>query len=308
VALDRQTIERRDFPIARRGYDIEAVDAHLEAVADAVEALGAGQPRARVESLASSASEQVRAIIEAAEHSAAEIGREADLESRRIRQDAREGAEQVRVEAVRQARDHVQRVAEAARATLERVQALDQELGGLLETVRGGAGRVAGDLGMLEASVAVLQSVADAAPAPPAPAPPKDAPASPAPLQRPVAAQDGPALPDVPPEAAAAAAEALPAAGDPVGGATPAAPSEAPVGAVVQERTRRRRARPAPDAGSGGAVAPAASDETEGARLIALNLALNGAPRDEAERHLRETYDLADPGALLDDVYSRIGK
>ena len=33
MELDRQTIERRDFPIARRGYDPAAVDAHLQALA-----------------------------------------------------------------------------------------------------------------------------------------------------------------------------------------------------------------------------------------------------------------------------------
>src|SRR6202022_524794 len=40
LALDRQTIEKKDFPIARRGYEAEAVDAHLQGVADEVETLG----------------------------------------------------------------------------------------------------------------------------------------------------------------------------------------------------------------------------------------------------------------------------
>lgn len=39
MALDRQTIEKRDFPIGPRGYDREAVDAHLAAVADEVDEL-----------------------------------------------------------------------------------------------------------------------------------------------------------------------------------------------------------------------------------------------------------------------------
>src|SRR3984957_5357910 len=33
VELDRQGIERRDFPIVRRGYDPASVDAHLRALA-----------------------------------------------------------------------------------------------------------------------------------------------------------------------------------------------------------------------------------------------------------------------------------
>jgi DivIVA domain-containing protein len=32
--VDRDTIQRRDFPLGRRGYDPAAVDAHLRAVAD----------------------------------------------------------------------------------------------------------------------------------------------------------------------------------------------------------------------------------------------------------------------------------
>lgn len=41
MAIDRQSIERRDFPIARRGYDPASVDRHLAAIADAVEELQA---------------------------------------------------------------------------------------------------------------------------------------------------------------------------------------------------------------------------------------------------------------------------
>lgn len=41
MAFDRQAIERRDFPIARQGYDPASVDRHLAAVADAFEELQA---------------------------------------------------------------------------------------------------------------------------------------------------------------------------------------------------------------------------------------------------------------------------
>jgi DivIVA domain-containing protein len=62
------------------------------------------------------------------------------------------------------------------------------------------------------------------------------------------------------------------------------------------------------------APAPAAADpppalapdpDEAGARLIALNMALGGTPREETARYLAEHYALADPEALLDDVYSR---
>lgn len=39
MAFDRQSIERRDFPIARRGYDPASVDRHLSAIADAFDEL-----------------------------------------------------------------------------------------------------------------------------------------------------------------------------------------------------------------------------------------------------------------------------
>ena len=45
----------------------------------------------------------------------------------------------------------------------------------------------------------------------------------------------------------------------------------------------------------------------EGARLIALNMALNGTPRDETARYLEQNFELEDQDALLDEVYARVG-
>ena len=54
---------------------------------------------------------------------------------------------------------------------------------------------------------------------------------------------------------------------------------------------------------------PAASgDGHEGARVIALNMALNGASREETARYLDENFELDDPEALLDEVYARVGR
>ena len=57
--------------------------------------------------------------------------------------------------------------------------------------------------------------------------------------------------------------------------------------------------------------APAAGGEggdVEGARLIALNMALNGQSREETDRYLAENFDLSTTATrLLDDVYSRVG-
>jgi DivIVA domain-containing protein len=67
-------------------------------------------------------------------------------------------------------------------------------------------------------------------------------------------------------------------------------------------------AAPAPEAADAPAEAPpplAPDSDEAGARLIALNMALGGTPREETARYLAEHYALADPEALLDDVYSR---
>ena len=54
-------------------------------------------------------------------------------------------------------------------------------------------------------------------------------------------------------------------------------------------------------------VAEAGGDGAEGARLIALNMALNGTAREETATYLAENFDLDDPDSLLDDVYDRVG-
>jgi hypothetical protein len=51
-----------------------------------------------------------------------------------------------------------------------------------------------------------------------------------------------------------------------------------------------------------------ADGDDAGARLIALNMALNGSSREETEAYLAEYFDLTDPEALLDDVYARAGQ
>ena len=65
-------------------------------------------------------------------------------------------------------------------------------------------------------------------------------------------------------------------------------------------------AAPAEPAAPAVPAAPLDGDEA-GARLTALNMALGGTPREETARYLAEHYSLADPEALLDDVYERAG-
>jgi hypothetical protein len=77
-----------------------------------------------------------------------------------------------------------------------------------------------------------------------------------------------------------------------------AAPDPASVAEAEEEPSAEAEPGPAPQA---------ASTIPEGARLVALNMALSGTPRDETARYLRENYDLADPDPLLDDVYAKAG-
>lgn len=87
-------------------------------------------------------------------------------------------------------------------------------------------------------------------------------------------------------------------------------PGAAPVSPPVPESAPEAPPEAAVSAGGGYATGEteAPSDpDIEGARLIALNMALNGSPREEADRYLTENFpSLTDRAGLLDDVYSSI--
>jgi DivIVA domain-containing protein len=250
--MDRQSIERRDFSIGRRGYEPAEVDAHLRRVADEVESL----ETAERPGLAAAASDQVRSILEAAENIAAEIRRAAEESARRVTQEAARSAEETLSRTDVESREHVQRVSDAAQVLRQRVDAMQSELGALMESVRTGANRLAGDLTVLQRDMGALQT-AGGGPAP-----------VPVPEPAPVPAPAPEALP-----------EPTPVAVEP-----PPPPPE-----------------PEPP------VAPSNGDDAEGARLVALNMALSGTPREETDRYLAENFDLPDRDAILDEVYATLG-
>jgi DivIVA domain-containing protein len=274
VALERQSIEKKDFPIGRRGYDPEAVDAHLAQVAQEVDQLKTSSRR-RTETLASAASEQVRTIVEAAESSAAEIQRQAETEAQEIRAEAAEEAQATRQQASTQARDYVGRVSESTAGMLSRLDAMESELGALIESLRTGANRLTADLQLLESGMHEVRSSVEP-------------------------------RPQFEPEAGADGTDGF-SGGSGAGIAAPPQPSS--------------QAEPALDGGVGAepediypddadravdAAAEAPADETEGARLIALNMALNGTPREETQRYLSENFSLLDPEQLLNEVYASV--
>ena len=294
MSLDRQSIERRDFPIARRGYEIEAVDAHLASVADEYEEIARRGRPATGGGLASSAAEQVRMIVEAAEQSAADIERDAQLEARQLRQDAREEAERVRGDAGRQARDHVAHVAEVTRGLLDRVEAMDRELGGLLDGLRAGTQRLSADLSLLQGSV---EAVRTASAGGGATEPRRDEPAG-APA---AAALDGGRPAAAGAEDSHAGHEASPAtAQEPLPPEPEPEPEPVGAGAMAEgegvEPAAWEPERPAP------------AGERDGARMVALNMALNGVAREDTQHHLEHNFDLDDIESLLDEVYARAGR
>jgi DivIVA domain-containing protein len=275
VPLDRQAIEKRDFPIGRRGYDPAAVDAHLARLADEIEALHRQAKRRSGESLAQSASEQVRAIVHAAEASAEAIEQAAEQEAQQIRTEATRDAERTRADAIDRAQGHVGRVSEATSQMLQRVEGMQSELGPLVESLRTGANRVNADLSLLEVQMVELHS----------------------------AAAGEPPLPSGPPEASTTHPE-----------------DELPPTPEVEAFDTRALAREPDDAPLAAAPAPpvdletdepvaseAVEEDVDGARLIALNMALSGQSRAETDRYLAENFSLSDRARLLDEVYESIG-
>jgi len=407
MAMDRMNIEKRDFPIGRRGYEPEAVDAHLAVVAVEVEALkrqleaaqagapAAAQPAAEAEpaaaaqpaSLAAAASEHVRTIVEAAESSAAQINEQAQNEAAQIRHDAANDAESTREDAVTRSQEHLTKVSEGTAVMLQRVDAMEAELNALVESLRTGAARLNADIELLkgnmgdlpgatqplsaepaawstEAAPAVEQAAWTAEPAAEAAWTPEPAAeAAPAAEQaawtaEPVAevpaaewtpppAAEAPAADAAPAAEAAAwtldptpdaqpAAEAAPAAWtpEPAAEAVPEQPAQSQWGntAAVPEAAQPAAAEqpaqsqwgntaavpaeqtfpeavhevPAPEVASDAAAAGVPGADVEGARLIALNMALNGQSREETDRYLADNFDLADRASLLDEVYSTL--
>ena len=166
MALDRSSIQRSDFPTARRGYEPGAVDAHLRELADEVEGM-----RPSAQPVAAQASAQVQRIIEAAETT----------------------ADQLRSEAGEEAREHVHRVSTAARELLERLGTLEEELGTLIGRLREDAGRLSAELRSLEREVGEVAMVPGLA------VPELDL--EPEPEPEPEPAEPGPVLVDIEPSA-----------------------------------------------------------------------------------------------------------
>jgi hypothetical protein len=310
VELDRQSIEKRDFPIGRRGYDPAAVDAHLHALAAEVQELRYSLESRAGETLGSSAGTQVQGILEAAEATAADIEQKAAQDARETRAEADSDAADTRADAVARAQAHVAAVARATAVLSERVESMDGEASALVESLRAGASRLATDLEAVETNMAELYDAASGRGG----ATPGESPLglSPASVRDPVISQ-------VSADSTAAAPvrqghsefiPAAPASPAPAPAATPPAPAPPPAAAATPPLPSSAPSSPPPSSSpapprssepvSGG------SDDLDGARLIALNMALNGESRVATDRYLAEHYELTDRHKLLDEVFAAV--
>lgn len=282
--MDRDRIERRDFSTARRGYDPGEVAEHLHRVADEFERLE--RERRSTEGLGGAAAEQIRTIVDAAERSAAEIRERADAES----------AEQV--ERVQRATDRLLEQTSAAESELERLlEALRSEAGSLVDGLRSNVESVRAELGEIRDALPALGE----GPGRSGPVGAAAATAGETSTLEPDAATPEP---DV--EVAGEEDEELPAGEAPdefaVDESEPAAQREADAAetpATVTDAVEEPPGR--------GEEPPRAIAGSEGARLIALNMALNGTPREETARYLSENFTIEDQETVLDEVYARAG-
>jgi hypothetical protein len=204
------------------------------------------------QSAGAAAAERVRAVLEAAEQSAAELRAEA--------------AEEIEAQLAK-----AQAVAERLS---ERAHEIERALQGLAESVREELSALKADLEELravgEGMAAAREEAGEQAEVAAAPS----APAEKEPTE-PSAAEE-PAEPPAPDEPA-----------------EPPAADEPATEVIAEEEA----APPEP--------APSRAGQ-EGARVIALNMALGGSSREETAHYLSENFELDDPEALLDEVYSRV--
>jgi hypothetical protein len=76
------------------------------------------------------------------------------------------------------------------------------------------------------------------------------------------------------------------------------------VRADAEQRSSDAPGQQSPGSARASAVRSARSADVDGARLVALNMALEGNPRDETDRYLAEHFDIAERQTLLDEVYA----
>jgi DivIVA domain-containing protein len=276
--VDRDDIVRDDFPTVRRGYDPEAVRAHLRSVAAAFR-----EPSSSP--LAEKAADRVAAIVESAEKQAAEIEAEARSEAERIVSAART-----------EAKEQVDRAQDAVNRLVEKADELRSAVGRLGSDITSQVSAKAETPKAETPAPEVVPDQPEIVPEParvPEPTPPREPepqpPLTPEP-QPPPAPQPGPATVPEPQPPGPEARERRPSTED------------------LRAQLRGGDASEASRPGANGDEAPEPSGgeaDLAAARLVAMKMALEGASREEIGRHLDDNYELAYRDKLLDDVLAR---
>jgi outer membrane biosynthesis protein TonB len=311
--MEREQILRDDFPSVRKGWDPDAVRAHLRAVADSASGARGGAP------LADGAAERVRTVIAAAEELAAEISAEAQNNADRLLADARLEAERLLADAREQADARVEQARAAVEGLVSQADELRTKVGTLGEELAGTIRSSAASIGTGEPRAEVPgpavvpeptpppipEPTPDPVPEPtpdPVPEPTPDPVPEPTPEPSPEPTPDpGPPQPDLPD-----APDVEPPVPEP-DVTPPAADSTSTEDLIAQLRGGDGSAN---GSATNGSAAPAVSESDQAAaRLVAMNMALDGASREDIAAKLRDDFgDGVDHDAVLDDVLARAAR
>jgi hypothetical protein len=261
---------------------------------------------------------RVETVLDAAERAAVGIRQDAEEWARRYMEEARRRADDVASQRVSELTSLTDTLMERARAVAnqsdELLAALDEAGRRLLGSARG-----AGDASQPQPGPAPMPqqpapqaSVTASFPAPQQPYAPPGPPPPPAQAPPPAAAPPSSPLPPVPPRAQAPpqqapAPQAPPPMPEPTAApqgppppvAQPTAPAPPPPPAAGPEP-----ASPPPPVPAAPAPPPGRNDShvSEGARLLATQMAVAGSTRDEIAWRLREEFGIHDSTAILDEI------
>ena len=214
------------------------------------------------------AQEQLGNIVEGAQRSADALRRQAEAEAREIKESARRDAE---LRANENAAEQIARAEAAVASVMERVEALGLGVEEVQASIRERGEALADALGA--AAEPLLKTLEERASA--------------------LAAELALMGTGLAPASAARAAQREAAADE---------PDETDEDEDVQAESADGERGAGDDGGEDGVKGRAG---VERARLVALNMALAGTPREETERELRERFDLRDSASILDEVYER---
>ena len=292
--MEREEIVRDDFPTVRKGWSPEAVEAHLRAVADWVAATNS-RAKEKATPTADAASERVGAVLAAAESAAAELIEEAEAEAERIVIAARAEADQIRAAARTESEQAVDAASREASSRVEQAQAAVEGLVAQADRLRAQVSALGRDLA---SNVPGLGSSPSTEPG----------------------LDEIPEMPAEPTGEGKAEAEpeksepkATETVAEPKAAAEPK-PKAAPKPAAARKPTddeliaRLRASAEAPEAEE--PPAPAVSGSEQGAaRLVAMNMALDGSSREQIAKQLKAEFGSVEGvDSLLDDVLERANR